>query len=399
MQRLENTGLVSYTFTVTRSEPLPSRLTYRLLPGADDLGSVRALLEAYRRMLAMLAEIRREHGLRANVVALSEHGYRRVRDETGLPARLVTLGIRDFAQRSAGLDPATVTSMPLDDKLFSVKGAAEIALTTLKGRRTMAYRVEGYDGPWREASPARLTLAGDVLTIQVGVSVTAPATAPKEEARTMTETILTRVGRIIGGLSNAALEAVEDRNPLAVAEQALREIDAVIDDVRLDLGRIKAEEHRLTARRGQLQGELTALPDKLSVALASGREDLARSGIARQLDLESQIEAIDTSLADVAERHAATTKAMQAANAARRDAEHRIALLRRPSPKTADPLDGYGSEDAARAGRLDRSLRAVDRVTGTASAAADPSIEDLDRLHRDHAIEQRLAALKQGRPS
>ncbi|WP_244535477.1 PspA/IM30 family protein [Methylorubrum salsuginis] len=370
-------------------------MTYRLLPGAEDFAAVLALLDAYRHMLAMLAEIRREHGLRANVVALIERGYQRVRDETGLPARLVTLGIRDFAQLSSGIDPASVISLPLDDKLFAVKGAAEIALTTLSGRRTMAYRVEGYDGPWREASPARLTLAGDALTIQVGVAVT----VPKEDARPMPETILTRVGRIIGGLSNAALDAVEDRNPLAVAEQALREIDTVIDDVRLDLGRIKAEEHRLTARRGQLQGELTALPEKLSVALESGREDLARSGIARQLDLESQIEAIDSSLGEVAERHAATAKALQAASAARRDAEHRITLLRRPSPKTADPLAGYGDEDAARAGRLDRSLRAVDRLTGTASAAADPSIEDLDRLHRDHAIEQRLAALKQGRPS
>jgi phage shock protein A len=380
---------------VPRSESLPSRLIYRLLPETADLEAVRALLTAYRRMLAMLAEIRRSHGLRSNVVALIEHGYQRVRDETGLPARLVTLGIRDFAQMPDDFDPETVTAMPLDDKLFSVKSASEIALTTLNGRRTMPYRVAGYDGPWRDTAPARLTIAGDVLTIQVGVSVT----VPKEEARTMPETILTRVGRIIGGLSNAALGAVEDRNGLVVAEQALREVDQVVDEIRLDLGRIKAEEHRLTGRRGQLDDELTALPGKLTVALSNGREDLARSGIARQLDLESQIEAIDSSLAEVSERHAATVKAIQAAQAARRDAEHRIALLRRPVPKAVDPLDGYGTEEAARAGRLDRSLRAVDRLTGTASAAADPSIEDLDRLHRDHTIETRLAALKQGQPS
>ncbi|UYW26877.1 PspA/IM30 family protein [Methylorubrum extorquens] len=379
---------------MTRSGTLPSRLTYRLLPEPADLAEVFALLAAYRRMLVLLEEIRREHGLRANVVALIEHGYQRVRDETGLPARLVTLGIRDFAQRAAGFDPETVTSMPLDDKLFSVKGASEIALTTMNGRRTMPYRVEGYDGPWRELSSARLTIAGDALTIQVGVSVT----APQEETR-MTENILTRVGRIIGGLSNAALEAVEDRNGLAVAEQALREIDAVIHEARLDLGKIKAEEHRLSARRGQLDGELRALPEKLSLALSNGREDLARAGIARQLDLESQIEAIDSSLADVAERHGAATKAMQAATAARRDAEHRIALLRKPPAKAADPLDGYGSEEATRTRQLEQSLRAIDRVTGTASAVADPSVEELDRLHRDDAIERRLAALKQSRPS
>lgn len=377
-----------------RSGALPSRLTYRLLPEPADLDAVRTLLAAYRRMFVILEQVRLEHGLRANVVALIEHGYGRVRDETGLPARLVTLGIRDFAQQAAGLDPEAVTSMPLDDKLFSVKSASEIALSTLCGRRTMPYRVEGYDGPWRELSSARLTLAGDALIIQVGVSVT----APKEETR-MPENILTRVGRIIGGLSNAALEAVEDRNGLAVAEQALREIDAVIHEARLDLGKIKAEEHRLTARRGQLDGEMAALPEKLSVALAGGREDLARAGIARQLDLESQIEAIDSSLAEVAERHGAASKAMQAATAARRDAEHRIALLRNPPAKATDPLTGYGGEDAERARQLEQSLRAIDRLTGTASAAADPSVEELDRLHRNDAIERRLAALKQGRPS
>lgn len=387
---------------MSRAPALPSRLTYRLLPQPADLDAVRALLAAYRRMLVILGEIRRTHGLGANVVALIEHGYQRVRDETGLPARLVTLGIRDFARQPAGLDPETVSALPLDEKLFSLKGAAEIALTTLCGRRTMPYRVEGYDGPWRELSGARLTLAGDQITIEVGVPVTPPAPNPKE-TRTVTETILTRVGRIIGGLSNAALEAVEDRNGLAVAEQALREIDAVIHEARLDLGKIKAEEHRLGARRGQLDGELTALPEKLALALASGREDLARAGISRQLDLESQIEAIDSSLADVAERHAAAAKALQAAGAARRDAEHRIALLRKPPAKAGDPraddaLAGYG-EEAGRAERLDRSLRAIERATGTAGAAADPSVEELDRLHRDDTIARRLAALKQGLPS
>ncbi|GJD77912.1 hypothetical protein GCM10007886_23320 [Methylobacterium gregans] len=389
---------------MTRSQALPSRLTYRLLPQPADRDAVRALLAAYRRMLVILDEIRRTHGLGANVVALIAHGYQRVRDETGLPARLVTLGIRDFARQPADLDPQQVSALPLDGKLFSLKGAAEITLTTLCGRRSMPYRVEGYDGPWRELSAARLTIAGDDITLVVGVPVmpTHPAPNPKE-IRTMPETILTRVGRIIGGLSNAALEAVEDRNGLAVAEQALREIDAVIHEARLDLGRIKAEEHRLGARRGQLDGELSALPEKLELALASGREDLARAGISRQLDLESQIEAIDSSLGDVAERHAAAAKALQAAGAARRDAEHRIALLRKPpaggtDPKAADTLAGYG-EEAGRAERLARSLRAIDRATGTAGAVADPSVEELDRLHRDDAIERRLAALKGGLPA
>ena len=378
---------------MTRAPPLPSSLTYRLLPSQSDRDAVDELLAAYRRMFVLLDAIRLEHGLKGDVVALTELAYQRARAETGLPARYVTLGIRDFAQTS-GRDPDAVVSLPLDDKLFAVKGASEIALTTLGGRRTIPYRVDGYGGPWRGASPARLFIAGERLTIGVGVSVPAPI----GESRPMPETILTRVGRIIGGLSNAALDAVEDRNGLSIAQQALREIDEVIHEARIDLGKVKAEDHRLNARRGQLDAELKALPAKLETALSGGREDLARSGIARQIDLESQIEAIDSSLRDVAERHEAAGKALQAAQAARRDAEHRISLLREPPGRSAEALADYG-DDAARTRRLEQSLRAIDRVTGTPSAAADASVEELDRLHRDDAIEKRLAALKQDRPS
>jgi hypothetical protein len=101
-------------------------------------------------------------------------------------SRLVTLGIRDLAQAS-GIDPATIVSMPLDDKLFAVKGVSAIALTTLDGRRTMPYRFEGYGDPWHGASPARLVVGEDALTILAGVTITVP-----QETKTMPETILTR---------------------------------------------------------------------------------------------------------------------------------------------------------------------------------------------------------------
>lgn len=368
---------------------LPSTLTLQLLPTAEDLVAVHALFEAYRRMLTILEDVRRQHGLRANVVALTERSYPRLRDETGLPARMITLGIREFARKN-DVNPADVDAIPLDHKLYGVKSASNVTLSTLTGRRIIAYRADGYGGPWREPSTAYLTAARDDLAIRVGVVVSGPQ---REEKRSMPETMLTRVGRIIGGLSNAALDAVEGRNGEATAQQALREIDDVIHEARLTLWKIKAENHRLTARRGQLSAELDALPAKLKTALSSGRDDLARSGVARQIDLESQIEAIDSGLASVAERHGSASKALQAANAARRDAEHRIALLRAPQDAGADALVDYGDDDA-RTRRLEHSLRAIDRLTGTVSSASNAAIEDLDRLHRDHAIEERLLALR-----
>ena len=378
---------------MARSGTLPSRIVYSLLPGAGDVAAFRDLLAAYRRMLVILDAIRARHGLRANVVVLTELAYQRVRAETGLPSRFVTLGIRDYAQH-LGDSPDSVDAIPLDEKLFSVKGPSQVSILTLSGRRTLSYRVEGYDGPWREVSAARLIIVGETLTLHAGVALHAPI----EEQTTMTETILTRVGRIIAGASNAALDRLENRDPLAVADQALREIDAVIAEARTDLGRIQAEAFRIEQRRGQLAAEVADLAAKIATALQQDREDAARAGIARQIDLETQIGALDASLRNVAERMATAQSAFDAANAARRDAEHRVALLRRPSPDPGD-LKDYGSEEGKSRRGLDGPLRAIDRLTGLPSAPASDDLDELDRLHRTSEIDRRLRAIRRTLPS
>ena len=139
---------------------------------------MRAMLDAYRRIPSILNKIRDTLGRDATLVELTAHGYQLVREQTGLPARLVTLGIREF-EREIEIDPQTVDSLPLDEKLFSVKGASEIALVSLNGRRTIPYRVDGYGGPWRGISSARLVIADDALTIHVGVSVFAEEIRPR----------------------------------------------------------------------------------------------------------------------------------------------------------------------------------------------------------------------------
>lgn len=48
----------------------------------------------------------------------------------------------------------------------------------------------------------------------------------------MKESITARVGRIISGSLNALIDAVEDSAPEWVMEQAIREIDGAIDEVR-----------------------------------------------------------------------------------------------------------------------------------------------------------------------
>ncbi|MDH3763867.1 MAG: PspA/IM30 family protein, partial [Gammaproteobacteria bacterium] len=54
----------------------------------------------------------------------------------------------------------------------------------------------------------------------------------------MKENIANRVGRIISGSLNALVDAVENAAPETVMEEAIREIDGAIDEVRTELGRV-----------------------------------------------------------------------------------------------------------------------------------------------------------------
>jgi phage shock protein A len=119
------------------------------------------------------------------------------------------------------------------------------------------------------------------------------------------------------------------------------------------------------------------------------------------MDLEAQIAALDVALADVSERVEEAQAAVQAILAARREAEARLAELRR---SFADASAG----DAAQPGRgraspqdkALRSLEAISRLTGVPTGPAKASeMDELERLHRSRSVEERLAALKARRSS
>src|SRR3712207_2346257 len=124
-------------------------------------------------------------------------------------------------------------------------------------------------------------------------------------------------------MTHAALDQAEGAQPVAVLEQAIREIDAAAEDVRVELGRAIAERHRLQSRRDELAGELRGLDRQLQVAVRQGRDDLAEAGIERQLDIEAQTKVLDTLLAETDHRIAQANDTLDAVRASRREAESR----------------------------------------------------------------------------
>src|SRR6201985_3813264 len=96
-------------------ETATATLRYALAPDETAVAAFEATFAAYGQMMAILAEVA---PVGANLVSLHAQAYERIRRETGLPARLVTLGLRDRPFYVAG---PTSRRIPLDDKLFAIK--------------------------------------------------------------------------------------------------------------------------------------------------------------------------------------------------------------------------------------------------------------------------------------
>ena len=113
---------------------------------------LRQMEDAHRRLLDWLERtVPRAHS--HDLVAIHRNFYESARSESGLQARAVTLALKDFVQRRRG---KIVAGVPLDEKLYGLKGIEAISIATLKGRITIPFRVAGYGAEWNGKSPARL---------------------------------------------------------------------------------------------------------------------------------------------------------------------------------------------------------------------------------------------------
>ncbi len=219
----------------------------------------------------------------------------------------------------------------------------------------------------------------------------------------MAEGISTRVARIVGASLNALVDAVEDASPEIVMQQAIREVDLAIDDVRNELGRVLARKHVASARLVDENRRHEQLAEKIALALPEGRDDLAEAAIGRQLDIEAQTPVIERAIAECAEREAELEGFVAALLARRR--EMRDELRQFAEARSGAALDPAAARSDARGGaaaRADRARSAFDEVlarnVGVVGTAPDvhtaKKLAELDDLARSHAVRERLANAK-----
>jgi phage shock protein A len=221
----------------------------------------------------------------------------------------------------------------------------------------------------------------------------------------MSESLASRVGRIIAGGFHALVDAVENAAPESVMEQAIREIESAIADVRADLGKVEAQRHLSAKRLAEEGSRHEVLTEQAQLALEQGREDLASAAVERQIDIESQLPILESRLTELAEDKSRLEGYVTALLAKKREMREALADFRKAQEQTSMSSSAGGAaakKDSASA-RAERATDAFDRIfqrqsglsaTRNASERNVVQLAELEELARRNRIQERLAELK-----
>ena len=166
---------------------------------------------------------------------------------------------------------------------------------------------------------------------------------------------------------------------------------------------MEAVKHLATSSLNKLNTQKETLAEQIDIAMAKGDENLARAGIAKQIDIDDQIPVLQRSLQEAVGRGSELEGYIAALLAKKREMEFRAAGLHRGARDCAAAPSGANASSGTTQGKVDRAGSAFDRVlareTGIAGATsainADAAkLRELQDMARTHRIDERLAALK-----
>lgn len=219
----------------------------------------------------------------------------------------------------------------------------------------------------------------------------------------MSESLALRVKRLVSGGANMVVTAVEAMAPEMVMEEAIREIDGAVEDVRSELGQVLTRQYHATTRLAAENERHERLKEKIRIALKEGRDDLAEAGVAQLLDIEAQIPLLEETAIETRAAQSELESFVAALQARKREMIAELKAFRNARSSAEAAAEG-GAPSSVRQ-RVQSAQSAFDRVmdgaggVGLGSFAADPKTAkvnaELEELARRNRIKERLAALKE----
>lgn len=223
----------------------------------------------------------------------------------------------------------------------------------------------------------------------------------------MREKLTARISRIITGTANSFVDAIEGSVPETVMDQAIRDVDNVIAEVRDELGRLEANKHLLSKSIADFSSKHDSFADQIQTALAEKREDLAEAAIAKQIDIEDQLPVLEQSLQDAKEEEIELNQAITALQAKKREMQEDLRRYRKSRQTTGASTSAARNENPSgekpfhKAERAESAFSRVhERATGISRSAnaidtADSAkLAELQEMHRRNKIKERLELAK-----
>ncbi len=217
----------------------------------------------------------------------------------------------------------------------------------------------------------------------------------------MSETLSRRVGRLVSGGFHALIDAAENLAPEAVMNESIREIERAVDEVRAELGKVLAQKHLAAKKMADESNRHEALSDQIRAAVAAGRDDLAESGIAEQMDIEARLPVLENTIADCAAQEKELEGFIAALQAKKREMQQQLQDWRSAQQSAAADGGATGGNIERIARNAEKSGNAFDRIMGRQNAVHSSSdaaqlakLKELEDLSRSNRIAERLAALK-----
>jgi len=218
----------------------------------------------------------------------------------------------------------------------------------------------------------------------------------------MKEGITSRVGRIIAGGAHKIVDMLENSAPKTVLEEAIREIDSAIYEVRSELGKTAAKKHLTTSRLKDENSTHQELSSKIELAIQEKREDLAEAAIARQLDIEAQVPILENTIRECTESEKRFEGFITALQAKKRQMQEELKAYCE-SQSEAQAVRHSGKNSATGINKVDARVacaesvfdRLIEKSTSSCCDMENESqLAELEDLSRKNQIKERLETIK-----
>jgi phage shock protein A len=215
----------------------------------------------------------------------------------------------------------------------------------------------------------------------------------------MKESIATRVGRIVSGGANKLIDMLENAAPEMVLEEALREIDEAIYDVKTELGKAMARKYLANSRLSEMNRSHDDLTEKVQFALEQNREDLAEAAISKQLDIEAQIPVLETSISEFGKQEKEMEKYVSALLAKKRELSRELKEFRDSRENTAKDNITVPNAFSGAELKVNKAESVFDRIleknaVASTSLKTESKLAELEDLSRTNMIKERLAQFR-----